>query len=89
MKEPTQEIVDRCKELTNQGLNRDDLIAYLHQEGATIMESLKVLMQVFGLSLGDAKQVVSAHPVWKDTVAAAAPLHEELEKEIERKTGKI
>jgi hypothetical protein len=83
-----EQIMKDCREQLKQGSDRGDLIIYLHQHGATIIESIKVLMDVYGLPLGDTKRLVSAHPVWKDVVAAATPLHEELEEEIENEANR-
>jgi hypothetical protein len=39
---------------------------------------MKYLRQISGLSLGEAKNVVSTHPAWGPVVKAAVPLHDEL-----------
>lgn len=71
-----------CKELAKQGLEEGELITHLHKHRATITESIKVVMEAYQMPLSDAKHLVSAHPLWKDVVAAAVPLHNELEQEL-------
>ena len=58
---------------------------YLRQEGITIVESMKVLKEIYKLSLGEAKELVTAHPVWAAEVRSADSLHEELEKALQEK----
>ena len=58
----------------------DDVIKVLNERGLTIMESIKVLISEYGMSLSEAKESVSVHPVWKTVTEAAEPLHDELIK---------
>ena len=59
-------------------MNQDDLIAGMHAEGRTIMETIKAVRKEFHLSLGEAKLQVSSHPAWADVVKATVPLHDAL-----------
>jgi hypothetical protein len=72
-----------CRELEKRGLPANQLVVYLHKLGVSITESMKIVMEVYEIPLADAKHLVSAHPVWKDVVSAAAPLHNELEQELQ------
>ncbi|KHD08352.2 hypothetical protein PN36_31105 [Candidatus Thiomargarita nelsonii] len=58
----------------------DSTIKALHKQGLSIIESIKMLMSIYNVSLSEAKFFVSAHPVWKPVVEAAKPLHEDLIK---------
>jgi len=49
-----------------------------HEQGLTIMESIKVLISDYGMSLREAKEIVSIHPVWTEVVKATGPLHNTL-----------
>jgi hypothetical protein len=80
--EGDDEVIRRCRGLVDEGLSIDDLIRYLHDQDMTITESMKALIVICDISLRDAKSLVSAHPVWKDVVAASEPLQEEAELEI-------
>ena len=82
-----EEIAGGCKELAERGVPVDEVISHIHKCGTTITECIQVVMQVYGLSLRDAKAMVSDHPVWEGVVAAALPLHEDLSREIEKDTN--
>ena len=58
----------------------DHAIRVLHEQGFTITETMKVLISEYGMSLREAKQLVSTHPVWKAVTKAAEPLHDDLIK---------
>jgi hypothetical protein len=66
-----------------EGAPSDDLIPYLHQRGLSIIESILVVRNLRDLGLGDAKVVVSVHPIWASVVAATVPLHEALIADLE------
>ncbi len=55
-------------------------IAGRKAEGLSIMEAIKAVMTTYGVSLAAAKKMVSEHPAWSLTVAAAGPLHDELDR---------
>jgi ribosomal protein L7/L12 len=57
----------------------DKLIVRLHDEQRSVIETIKVVRQTLGISLGEAKMLVSRHPVWHKVVEANAPLHETAE----------
>ena len=61
-------------------MRQADLIARMHAEGHTIVETIKAVRKQFNLSLGEAKIQVSNHPAWADVVSAAEPLHDALER---------
>ena len=48
----------------------DEAIAFLHAEGLSIIDSIRLLSDRHGLGLGEAKRRVSASPVWADVVEA-------------------
>lgn len=59
-------------------MNQEDFISAKHAAGATIMETIKAVMNEYGVSLGLAKTLVSNHPVWMTVVDAAKPLHRDI-----------
>ena len=71
-----------CEKKLQAGATLDDVIAYLHTQGTSILESIKVVRQVGHMSLGDAKQLVSCHTAWRSTVEANEALHEEAETAV-------
>jgi ribosomal protein L7/L12 len=60
------------------GRSRSDVISEMKRRDLTIIEAIKTARELFGITLGEAKQLVSSHPDWKQTAAAAGPLHEEI-----------
>ncbi len=82
MKKDFEKTVRDCHDLVNQGLDSSNLIIYLYEHEATMIESMKVLIEVYGLPLDEAKSLISTHPIWKDVASAAASLHDELEREM-------
>ncbi len=61
-----------------QGISEEEAIFFLHSQGLNITESMKAFVQGFGMSLGEAKIKVTAHPVWNEVVKAAQPLHNDI-----------
>lgn len=60
-------------------MNQIEFIAEKHASRATIMETIKAVMKEYGVSLGEAKTLVSSHPAWATIVSAAHPLHEDID----------
>ncbi len=50
----------------------------MKDRGLTIIPAIRASMHVFGISLGDAKSLVSSHPSWTPTVEAARPFQDDL-----------
>ncbi|CAN7536290.1 hypothetical protein LJR118_003858 [Acidovorax sp. LjRoot118] len=65
-------------------MKQADLIARMHAEGHTIVETIKAVRKEFDLSLGEAKSQVSNHPAWAKVVKAAQPLHDALQNLADR-----
>lgn len=71
-------IADSFAEALRAGRSREDLIRDMKQHGLTILEAIKTSRELFGISLGEAKLLVSSHPDWRQTAESGAPLHEEI-----------
>lgn len=65
-------------------MKQADLIARMHAEGHTIVETIKAVRKEFDLSLGEAKSQASNHPAWAKVVKAAQPLHDALQNLADR-----
>ena len=72
-----------CEQKLQAGVPLDDVIAYLHAQGVSILDAIKVVRKAGGMSLGDAKQVVSCHAAWRSIVKANAALHDESEAAVQ------
>lgn len=53
-----------ARDLRADGLTVDETIARLKEEGASIVDCLKVVRVVEGIALGQAKLLVDASPAW-------------------------
>lgn len=69
--------VEECEEVAKNA-GREDLIRYMHDRGLSIMDSIKVVRWMYALSLGEAKRIVTAHPIWTNVVRNADTVHEQL-----------
>jgi hypothetical protein len=72
-------IISKYQALIERGMSQNDVILHINREGLSITQSIKIVRTLYNLPLGEAKQVVSSHPVWETTVRNAEPFHEELE----------
>jgi hypothetical protein len=81
-----EQIVEGSQKQMAQGASRDELIASLHAQGVSIIESIKVVRILYHVNLRDAKSIVTAHPVWADLVQRWDPIHAALLEEFEKET---
>ena len=71
-------LLQKCQQARDQGRPPDELLQLMHQRGLTITEAIKMFMKIYKVSLGEAKEKISASPFWRHIVKAAEPLHEQL-----------
>ena len=57
----------------------EQIIVELARNGESIMNSIKLVRAAADISLGEAKRIVSAHPVWQELVEENQQLHDEAE----------
>ncbi len=60
------------------GRTQSDVIASMKRRGFTIIDAIKATRELFGVSLGDAKELVASHPAYNAVAVASAPLHNEI-----------
>ncbi|WP_034331620.1 hypothetical protein [Herbaspirillum huttiense] len=48
--------------------------AYLRGEEVSIVTAIRVTRAAFGISMGEAKKIVDAHPAWQDAVIGGRPV---------------
>jgi len=86
-----EQLVEDSQKQMAQGASSDEVIASLHAQGASIIESIKVVRILYHVHLRDAKRMVTAHPVWADLVQRWDPIHaallEAFEKEARERKG--
>jgi hypothetical protein len=77
----SESLISECKEMVvHKNVSKADIVAYLHEQGVSIIESMKVVRVVFDLSLAQSKELVVSHPDWEILVRNSEPLHEDLIK---------
>lgn len=65
-------------DLQRQNKSRDEIIGAMNRRGLTISEAIRAARGLFGISLGEAKDLASNHPAYRGVVKAARPLHDDL-----------
>ena len=83
-----KDLTQQCGQMTKQGASISDVISYLHQRGVTIIDSIKIVRELYGMPLRQAKSTVAGHSSWRDVAEAGDILHEELEAAIQKETSK-
>ncbi len=58
--------LDEYREQMAQGEPPEQVITNLHLRGFTILEAIKAVKQLYGLSLQEAQGRVMGHPKWRD-----------------------
>jgi hypothetical protein len=72
-----------CEQKLQAGVSLDDVIEYLHVQGVSILDAIKLVRNAGGVPLGDAKQVVSCHAAWQSIVKANEALHDASEAAVQ------
>lgn len=77
MTRPYDDLEKSARLLIDQGGDDRDLVLRLHNLGASILDSIKIIRTVRAVSLGSAKEIVSSHPIWAQVVTASESLHDD------------
>ncbi len=80
MSKSFEQIVQEYQVRVTQDISVEEVIQGLHDEGLTIIQSIKAVRTLYTIGLGEAKVIVAAHPVWTLLVRANEPFQEELVK---------
>ena len=72
-----------ARTLAAQGAEIEKLLRFFRENGATPIDSIKMLRDVKGLSLADAKQTLHYSITWADLRGESERLHEALETSLE------
>ena len=83
-----KDMMERCRQMAKQGVSISEITSYLRQQRVTIIDSIKVVRELYGMPLRQAKSIVSEHASWRDVAEAGDTLHEELEAAIQKETNK-
>jgi len=70
--------IDEFRKRMNEGMSQSEVIYSIQHSGLSIIEAIKLVRELFGISLGAAKDQVASHPAYSEFAKASDPLHEEL-----------
>jgi ribosomal protein L7/L12 len=79
-----QSLIEACRPMLTSGNNTESVLTFLKESGCSKIESMRVLIELMGLSLGEAKQVVHLSEAWRDTRDRDDSFHESLQRLAER-----
>ena len=71
------QVIGEAKARVVVGTSNYELVLWLHSQNLSILDSIKTVRAVREIPLGEAKEIVSSHPAWREAVLAAIPLQEE------------
>ncbi len=69
-------------EAAENGVSSEDSVVKLHDMGISVVDSIRIIREAYGVSLSCAKKTVANHPVWKKLSEAATSFHKELERSM-------
>lgn len=73
----------KLKRISEGGGGAEELLGAMRQHGCSKIESIKMLMKVLGLPLGEAKLVVHNSRVWQDRKEVDDEFQESLTKHLD------
>jgi hydrogenase maturation factor len=77
-----QGLLAMSQRLVNQGASCSDVTIRLHEDGVSIVDSVEVVSDLYGIDMTTGKKIVFSHPIWGLVAEDAAGLHEALLQEL-------
>ncbi len=56
--------VEQCKRKEDSGASTDEVIVFVHDQGFSILDCMKIVKRVYGVDLGEAKLMITRNPAW-------------------------
>ena len=69
-----------CQQQSAAGKTKEEIIAFLRNQGCSKVESIAVIVRAFGLALSDAKHMVHVSHAWSDVRLRDDDFHQKLEE---------
>ena len=82
MKGTTRDLVLAAKEMLSDGSDVDAVLVLLRSNECSKVESIRLLMDVTGCTLGEAMRQVHLSPVWRDVRERHEEFHAALEDSL-------
>lgn len=57
-------MTEECKRRSDAGASTEEVIQYIHDKEFSILDCMKIVKRVYGITLDDAKMLVTSHPAW-------------------------
>jgi hypothetical protein len=83
-KDCTAEIADEIQADASGGIPAGESVIKLHGRGMSVIASVRIIRKAYSLGLGEAKELVANHYVWKSVTESAEPFHDALIADTER-----
>lgn len=74
------ELARQAEEQVTSGASADDLLSFLRASGCNVIETIKIVSAVTGISRHSAKQLVHRSAAWSDLKPAYDRFHETVER---------
>lgn len=69
--------IDELRKRVAEGMSQDEAIDAIQRHGLPIIEAIKVMRELYGINLGDAKNAVASHSAYAQAAEASRPLQDE------------
>jgi len=76
-------VASDAERLLQSGADHEIVLAFLRERGFNKLDSIKALVGISGISLGDAKNVVHNSRAWQDVFTRDEEFHASLEKAVQ------
>ncbi len=70
------------------GTDQTTILRELRDEKVSIIDAIKIVRSAYGVSLGEAKQIVTSDPAWRDIAEQNEPLHDALVESLKDGCGR-
>ena len=74
--------IEDCKQRQIAGENAEEIIGFLQQQGHSVIESVRIMMEVQSISLAKSKHIVHNSKAWLERKEEFESLHDGLESSL-------
>jgi len=77
-------MVDAAKKLSIDGSSSEEILVFLRRQGCSKVEAIKILVELEGVPLSEAKRRVHCSRAWADTRQRDEEFHESIDRASKR-----
>lgn len=74
----------KSRYLAEKGASYSDIIAYLHDQNVSLVDSVEVISDLYKIDMSTGKIIVFSHPIWSQDAESASALHDTLIEGLKR-----